>query len=116
MAKRIVKRNTKRKIYDNYEYVGEVMKGRHIKLEVSIVSQKGVKSVNVREFYRKDDTPEWMPNGNGHTTPIKIPVDSVVRSPAAELLLLISKAIALAPGFPLEGTPVYWDTAEENRF
>jgi hypothetical protein len=105
----------RRKLYDNYEYVGEVIKGKNIKLVVSIVSQKGVKSVNVREFYRKEDTPEWMPNGNGHTTPIKIPINAVVTSPAAELLLLISKAIQLEPGFPLEGTKVYWG-AEENRF
>jgi len=111
----MVKR-TRRKLYDNYEYVGEVIKGKNIKLVVSIVSQKGVKSVNVREFYRKEDTPEWMPNGNGHTTPVKIPVDMVVTTPAAELLLLISKAIQLAPNFPLEGTKVYWDTAEENRY
>ncbi|MNB69357.1 hypothetical protein D3C75_158850 [compost metagenome] len=106
----------RRKLYDNYEYVGEVKRADNSKLEVSLVSQRGVKHVNIREFYLKEDAPEWLPSGKGVLIPILIPIGDVRRAPAADIMLLISKAILLSTDFPLEGVKIYKDPNEVNRF
>ncbi|MNG33563.1 hypothetical protein D3C84_1198430 [compost metagenome] len=57
-----------------------------------------------------------MPNGKGMTIPVRIPIDNIVRTPSAEIYLLVSKALKMAPNFPLQGEDVWIYLDEENKF
>lgn len=63
-----------KRIWDNYQEVGEVLKSDHIKFVVAAAIRDGVRYINIREFYFRQKDGEWRPGRDGITIPIRIPI------------------------------------------
>ena len=84
-----------KRLWDNYEIIGEVQKSTYIKVVVGAGIRDGVRYINVREFYliRKDDT--WMPGRDGITIPLIMPVDDGMKrlTPWVQLAEMMESAV-----------------------
>lgn len=65
---------TRKRLWDNYEVVGEVQKSDSIKFVVAAAIRDGVRYINVREFYMRKTDEVWMPGRDGITIPIVYPI------------------------------------------
>ena len=63
-----------KRIWDNYQEVGEVLKSDHIKFVVAAAIRDGVRYINIREFYFRQKDGVWRPGRDGITVPIRIPI------------------------------------------
>lgn len=63
-----------KRIWDNYEVIGEVQKTDAIKFVIAAAIRDGVKYINVREFYLRKTDEVWRPGRDGITIPIVYPI------------------------------------------
>ena len=61
----------KKRIWDNYEIVGEIRKSDGIKFVVAAATREGFRYVNIREFYFRKKDGVWKPGRDGITIPLK---------------------------------------------
>lgn len=59
-----------KRIWDNYEVVGEVRKSDGIKFVVGVGTREGFRYINIREFYFRKRDGEWKPGRDGITIPL----------------------------------------------
>ena len=93
---------TVKRIWDNCELIGEVMKTGSSKLKVELTARDGVKYLNIREWYMTKREQVWKPGMNGVAIPIAIPIEGKVAQPVANIVELINIALAKAPDFEIE--------------
>jgi hypothetical protein len=97
-----------KKVWDNCELIGEVMKSPSIKLRVELVARDGIKYINIREWYIKKSENVWKPGLHGFAVPVAVPIDGAVQTPTDTLCDLIAKGLEKAPEFALEGKAVFY--------
>lgn len=94
-TKRAKKYDGPKKLWDNYEVVGDVQKSTYIKFVVGAGIRDGVRYINIREFYlrRKDNT--WMPGRDGITIPLVMPIEDGMKrvTPHQQLTEVLNKAV-----------------------
>lgn len=90
-----------KKVWDNCQLIGEVMKSPSTKLRIELVTREGVKYVNIREWYMKKSEQTWKPGLAGFAMPVMIPMDGEVDTPAMNLVDTITEALEKAPAFKL---------------
>lgn len=65
----------KKKIWDNFEEIGEIRKSDRIKFVVAAATRSGFRYINIREFYQKKSDGTWKPGRDGITIPLVAPLD-----------------------------------------
>ena len=93
---------TSKRIWDNRELIGELMKSSNTKLKVELVARDGVKYVNIREWYMKKSEGVWKPGMSGLAIPIEIPIENKLKWPMSEVIVLINAAFVQAVDFAIE--------------
>ena len=63
-----------KRIWDNYQEVGEVQKSDSIKFIIAAAVRDGVKYINIREFYLRKSDCVWRPGRDGITLPVIVPI------------------------------------------
>lgn len=90
-------------IWNNIEIIGAVEKTNRSMLQVELVARRGVKYVNVREWFQRSGGGVWRPNGMaGFTIPVLMPINGVVEPAAQQLVDLLNEAIEKAPDFAMD--------------
>lgn len=105
-----------KKIWDNYEEIGEVRKSDGIKFVIAAATREGFRYVNIREFYLRKKDNVWMPGRDGLTLPIIMPINKGANKlePAAEMLLVIAEAMEAAGKLELaDDNKAVWYTPKE---
>lgn len=109
----------KKRIWDNYQVVGEVQKSSKIKFVVGAGIRDGVRYINIREFYMRQRDGEWRPGRDGITIPLMIPVDHASRriNPYNDLLPLLAETAEVLKGMELynENNAVYIAQKEKKN-
>lgn len=84
----------KKRIWDNYEVVGEVRKSDGIKFVIAAATREGFRYINIREFYFKKTNGEWKPGRDGITIPLKAGLNKgeAFIEPFARMLEILSEA------------------------
>lgn len=84
----------KKRIWDNYEVVGEVRKSDGIKFVVAAATREGFRYINIREFYFRKKDGEWKPGRDGITIPLKAGLNKgeAFIEPFARMLEILSEA------------------------
>lgn len=59
-----------KRVWDNYEVIGEVQKSTGIKFVVAAATREGFRYINIREFYFRKRDGEWRPGRDGITIPL----------------------------------------------
>lgn len=98
-----------KRIWDNHKVIGEVIRSRKMKIVVALTASRGVKFINLREWYqlRGEEQTEWRPSPNGISIPIEMPLEGEVEYVATNLIKLLSQAISESTNFPLEDNVIY---------
>jgi len=83
-----------KRIWDNYKELGEIQKSSRIKFIVGAGIRKGVKYINIREFYLRKVDSVWRPGRDGITIPLIVPLEqnTVQITPYKEFISLLQKA------------------------
>jgi hypothetical protein len=77
VPKKIVPKPPKpKRIWDNYQVMGEVIKSDRIKFVVAAAIRDGVRYINIREFYLKKSEQVWKPGRDGITIPLLVPIEN----------------------------------------
>lgn len=66
---------TKKRIWDNFEVVGEVRKSDCIKFVLAAATRDGFRYINIREFYLRKRDNTWQPGRDGITIPLVAPLN-----------------------------------------
>ena len=107
-----------KRIWDNYQVIGEVKKSASIKFVVGAAIRDGVKYINIREFYIRKRDGVWMPGRDGITIPMVVPINNGTEriTPYAEMTDLILKTVAALETMPLadEAHAVYAEKKERK--
>ena len=107
-----------KRLWDNYQVVGEVRKSDRIKFVIGAGIRDGVRYINIREFYLKKSDETWMPGRDGITIPLKVPVETGTKmlEPWADLAGLLLEAADTLAGMELydEDNAVYIEKKERN--
>lgn len=92
-----------RRIWDNYEIIGEILKAKGIKFVVAAGTRHGVRYIHIQEFYKRKSMQDWKPSRHGITIPLKNLINDgeQVITPYADLLKLMEKAAERAAEMPL---------------
>lgn len=100
-----------KRIWDNFELVGEVQKSAGIKYQFSAACRDGIRYINIREFYLRKKDNEWCPGRDGITIPLVMPVEegAVFLTPFQEFNKILQDAAAIANDMALsnEAKAVY---------
>lgn len=99
--------NEPKRIWDNHKEIGEVVKAKKTKIIVSLTATKGVKYINIREWYQKRNEEIWRPGINGISIPIQSPVEGQIEEVAYNLIKVMAATIVESKDFPLEGNIIY---------
>lgn len=91
-----------KKIWDNCALIDEVQKSPSTKLRVELVARDGVKYINIREWYKKKSSNEWLPGKGGLTVPVMVSIDGEPVTPAIDLATVIEEALSKSTSFALE--------------
>jgi len=67
--------DVKRKVWDNFQVVGEVYKSESTKFVVNAAVRDGYRYINIREFYKRKKDDGWAPSRDGITVPLKSSTD-----------------------------------------
>lgn len=104
----------KKRIWDNFEEIGEVRKSDGIKFIVAAATRDGYRYINIREFYLRKKDSVWRPGRDGITIPIKAPLDKGTDSlkfitPLTDMLDVLQNAFVRADTMELmdESKTVY---------
>ena len=114
VPKKVEPKPPKRKrIWDNYQEVGEIQKSDRIKYVVAAAVRDGVRYINIREFYLKKSENVWKPGRDGITIPLLVPVEEGTKliEPYWGLMDLITETMRHAKTMELfdEANAVYYD-------
>lgn len=92
-----------KRIWDNYEVIGEVQKSGRIKFVVAAAMRDGVRYINIREFYCRKKDGEWRPGRDGITIPLLIPIDQGTKFlfPYKELMAVLRSTAEHLQTMPL---------------
>lgn len=100
-----------KRIWDNFQELGEVQKSESIKFVVAAAIRDGVKYINIREFYKRKRDEVWMPGRDGITIPLVVPINKGTErlTPYVEMIALFNKAVEVFETMPLadEANAVY---------
>jgi len=112
-------RKLPKRIWDNYEVVGEIQKSDRIKFVMAAAVRDGVRYVNIREFYCKVSTGEWKPGRDGITIPLMLPIEKGTKRiqplDAFEILLTSTGNIAQFMDIYNDANAIYRkDDTDEN--
>ena len=101
-----------KRIWDNYQTIGEVQKSDHLKLVVSAATRDGVRYINIREFYFKTSTGTWGHGRDGITIPLLRPIEKGTKliEPYFGLIDLLAETMRYAKTMDLtnEANAVYY--------
>jgi hypothetical protein len=101
--KEMLKVTAQKRLWDNYQEVGEVQKSDKIKFVIGAGIRDGVRYINIREFYyvKREDT--WKPGRDGITIPLKLPIENGNRliKPCATFMKVMEEAITTLLGMEL---------------
>lgn len=64
-----------KKIWDNFQEIGEVRKSDGIKFVIAAATREGFRYINIREFYLRKKDNVWRPGRDGITIPLKAPLN-----------------------------------------
>jgi len=94
---------TVRRIWDNYEIIGEVPKAKGIKFVVAAGTRHGVRYIHIQEYYKRKSMQDWKPSKHGITIPLKNLINNgeQVIMPYVDLLELMEKTAERAAEMPL---------------
>lgn len=94
----------RKRMWDNYRVIGEVMKTGSLKIVVAIGARDGVKYVYMREFYLKKSTDEWKPSIHGMSIPLAVPIEKGTKiiTPMREYRAVLTQAVEALRDFPIE--------------
>lgn len=84
----------KKRIWDNYEVVGEIRKSDGIKFVVAAATREGFRYINIREFYFRKKDGVWKPGRDGITIPLVAGLNKgeTFIEPFARMLEILSEA------------------------
>jgi hypothetical protein len=103
----------KKRIWDNYKEIGEVQKSARIKFIVAAAIRKGVKYINIREFYMRKADNVWRPGRDGITIPLVVPLEQNTNpiTPYVEMVRLLHDTVGELAAMELydEDHAVYYD-------
>ncbi len=85
---------TQKKIWDNYTQIGEVRKSDKLKFVIAAATRNGYRYINIREFYYRNKTAQWVPSRDGITIPLTAPLNKGEKfiSPYADMAETLAKA------------------------
>lgn len=88
----------KKRIWDNYEVVGEIRKSDGIKFVVAAATREGFRYINIREFYMRKKDGVWKPGRDGITIPLKAGLNKgeTFITPLAKMMELLADASSRA--------------------
>lgn len=80
-----------KRIWDNFQEVGEVHKSPSIKFVIAAAVRDGIKYINIREFYLRKKDNVWRPGRDGITIPMIVPLNENTEhlEPYKDLLKLL---------------------------
>lgn len=83
-----------RKIWDNFQEIGEVRKSDSIKFIIAAATRNGYRYLNIREFYLRKRDNTWCPGRDGITIPLKAPLNKGEQfiSPYTDMVNTLAKA------------------------
>lgn len=100
-----------RKVWDNHIHIADVLKSDKLKIVVSAVTRSGSRCVDIREFYRRNESEEWLPSRNGIVIPIINPYKKtrkpdpdnppVMLYPMRDLMPAFTRAVEVAENMEL---------------
>ena len=108
-----------KRIWDNYEEVGEIQKSDRLKFIVAVGVRDGVKYLNIREFYLKKSEGIWKPGRDGISLPIKLPINkgTEIIMPYEGFRDLLAKAAEFSESIALydEANALYYTPKEKTN-
>ena len=108
----------KRRVWDNYEVIGEVRKSDGIKFIVAAATREGFRYVNIREFYLRKKDGVWKPGRDGITLPLVAPLDhgkEFIRPFEDMIEMLVEGARAAASMELMDETKAVWAEPRERK-
>ena len=107
-----------KRIWDNFETIGEVQKTDRTKFMVSTATRDGYRYVVVREFYKAVKTDTWHPAKDGIMIPLAVPLknNGGTITPATDLFGMLKTAILQAAKMELmdESKMVFVERKQKN--
>ena len=104
-----------KKVWDNCQLIGDVMKSASKRLRVELVAKDGIKYINIRGWYKRKADEVWMPELAGIAVPVLIPVDGSNVASAEQLIKHMQEALIQAPSFEIENEAnAVWYTPKEK--
>lgn len=107
-----------KRIWDNFQEIGEVQKSASIKFVIAAAVRNGVKYINIREFYKRKKDDVWMPGRDGITIPILVPLEENTKQiePYKDMIKLLTDAAEVLKDIELydEEHAVYAKPKEET--
>ena len=108
-----------KRIWDNYEVVGEIRKSDGIKFVVAAATREGFRYINIREFYYRKKDGEWKPGRDGITIPLKAGINKGERfiEPFASLYEMLAVAASKAEKMDLMNKDkAVWAVKKEKQY
>lgn len=92
-----------KRIWDNYEVIGEVRKSDGIKYVIAAATREGFRFINIREFYLRKRDGEWKPGRDGISIPLTAALNKgeTFIHPYKELKVMMQSAAEHAHVMPL---------------
>lgn len=107
-----------KRIWDNFETIGEVKKTDRTKFVVSAAARDGYRYVVIREFYLAAKTGAWHPAKDGIMVPLAVPLknNGGTITPATDLFGVLKAAILQAAKIELmdENKMVFIERKQKN--
>ena len=93
-----------KKIWDNYQEIGEVRKSDGIKFVIAAATRNGYRYINIREFYLRKKDNVWKPGRDGITMPLKAPLNKGEQFilPYEDMIEMLRKAANVVATMELE--------------
>lgn len=68
-----------KRIWDNFQIIGEIRKNNNIKIVIGAAVRDGVRYINIREWYMRKRDGVWNPGRDGITIPIAVPIENATQ-------------------------------------
>lgn len=93
----------KRRLWDNYMEIGEIVKSETLKIRVAAAYRDGVGYVSLREFYLNKGDDNWYPARHGLVVPVMVPIHNGTEriTPYGDMTALMGQAIDMLRVMPL---------------
>lgn len=104
-----------KRIWDNYEVIGEVQKSDSIKFVIAAATRKGFRYISIREFYITKKDPTWKPGRDGITIPLIAPLNKGEKfiHPFEDMHKLLAEAAKAAESMELmDDDKAIWGAAK----